>query len=115
MMYFNNRGNYRVYGPGCSMFGCMIALIIMSFIIRGSMVFFFRYFWLIVVLGLIIWVFRKFNTNNSSDSTSTNIQNTTKKSDWSRDFEKNSNTSYHNVEREFEEVDDNDEEEFKDF
>ncbi len=110
MMYFNNRGNYRVYGPGCSMFGCMIALIILSFIIRGSMYLFFRYFWLIVVLGLIIWVFRKFNGNQSSSS---NTSKDTKTSNWSRDFENNSNTSYHNIDREFEEVDE--EEDFDDF
>lgn len=115
MMYFNNRGNYRVYGPGCSMFGCMIALIIMSFVIRGSMYFFFRYFWLIVVLGLIIWVFRKFNVEKPTDSTTSNNKSNKEKSDWSRDFENNSNTSYHNVEREFEEVDEEDEKDFEDF
>lgn len=115
MMYFNNRGNYRVIGPGCSLFGCAIALIIMSFVIRGSMYFFFRYFWLIVVLGLIIWVFRKFNGKKSTGSYTNNTEGTNKKPDWSRDFENNSNTSYHNVDRQFEEVDEDDEEEFKDF
>lgn len=84
----------------------------MSFVIRGSMYFFFRYFWLIIVLGLIIWVFRKFNGNNSPDSTTNKTQKTNKKSDWNRDFENNSNTSYHNVERQFEEVDEDDEQDF---
>lgn len=114
-MYFNNRGNYRVYGPGCSLFGCMIALFIISFVIRGSLYFFFRYFWLIIVLGLIIWVFRKFNEKKSPGPTASNKKSTNNKSSWNRDFENDSNTSYHNMEREFEEVDEDDDEDFNDY
>ena len=106
MMYVNNRGNFRVYGPGCSLFGCLIGLIIFSLIIRGSLYFFFRYFWLIIVLGLVIWAFRKLSNKNDKRSANHKKNTNGSKSDWHRDFENRTNTSYHNIDREFEEVDD---------
>lgn len=114
LMYFNNRNNSRYYGYGCSFFSLMIGMMVLSLIIRGSLIFFFRYFWLILALGAVVWIFRKFihkdeNTPNDSGSGHSGHHN-----DWGRDFENRKNTSYHNFDREFEEVDEDDDE-FEDF
>ena len=106
-MYYHNRGNQQFYGTGCSLFGCMIALIILSFIVRGRLYLFFRYLWLIILLGVIVWVFRKFKGNGQNSSTYKNDSQSSGQ-DWHRDFENRENTSYHNIDREFEEVDDED-------
>ena len=68
----------------------------------------FEYFWLIIVLGLVVWVFRKFFKPEDKKPESTEQQ----KKSWDRNFENRKDTSYHNYEREFEEVDDEDEENF---
>lgn len=107
-MNYNNRNNPRIYTSGCSIFGCLIALFIFSLVIRGSFYLLFEYFWLIIILGLVVWVFRIFihpknnNTNNTRQ----------RKKNWDRNYEKRKDTSYHNIEREFEEVDDEDEDNF---
>ncbi|HLR89229.1 MAG TPA: hypothetical protein VK042_05840 [Atopostipes sp.] len=116
-MYFNNRNNPRVYGYGCSFLGCFIGLMFLFFIIQGSFYIFFEYFWLIILLSLIIWVFRKFIRPNNKRNPNNKTRN--QKQDWHRDFESRDNTSYHNFDRDFEEVDEDEEneedDEFKDF
>lgn len=117
-MNYNNRGNQQIYGTGCSLFGCLIALLIFGFIVRGSIFFFFRYFWLIIVLGVVIWVFRKFIHSNNDNSNSSNNQQGRRRQDWHRDFENRRDTGYDNFDRDFEEVDedeDNQDDEFSDF
>lgn len=112
-MYFNHRNNPRMYGSGCSIFGCFLGFFVLMFLIQGSFYLLFEYFWLFILLGIIIWVFRKFTHNqNKRDSDRTS---SSKKSDWNRDFENRKTTSYHNIERDFEEVDEDEEDEFKDF
>ncbi len=116
-MNYNNRGNQQIYGTGCSLVGCIVGLLILGFIIRGSIFFFFRYFWLILILGIVVWVFRKF-VHTGNDSNTSRDQRERRGQDWHRDFENRQNTAYHNIDRDFEEVDEEDEEnedEFKDF
>lgn len=108
-MYFNNRGNRQYYGSGCSIFGCILGFFLLISVIQGGLYLFFRYFWVILLLGLVIWFFRQW-TNKSSQSRK---NNTTKQKDWHRDYENRKNTSYHNIDREFEEIDEEDE--FEDF
>lgn len=114
-MNYNNRGNQRIYGTGCSLFGCLIVLLFLGFVVRGSLFFFFRYFWLILVLGVVVWVFRKFVHSDNSDADASRNQQENSKQNWQRDFENRKNTGYHNIERDFEEVDQEDDDEFKDF
>lgn len=110
-MYFNYRGNRQVYGPGCSVFGCILGLFLIFSIIQGGLYLFFRYFWVIVLLSLAIWFFRTW-TNNKNNTKGKEKDNRDKQ-DWHRDFENRKDTSYHNLDRDFEEVDDEDE--FDDF
>lgn len=102
-MYFNYRGNRQVYGRGCSVFGCVLGLFLLISLIQGGLYLFFRYFWVIVLLSIVIWIFRKF-TNNKNKSREQNT-NRTQNQDWHRDFEQRENTSYHNLDRDFEEID----------
>lgn len=112
-MYFNNRNNQQVYGYGCSFAGCLLFLILASFLIRGSLFIFFRYFWVILLIGVIVWIFRNVV---HSDGNSNEEDQTGKRSNWQRDFENRNDTGYHNVDRDFEEVDEEEEEdEFSDF
>lgn len=107
-MNYNNRNNPRVYYSGCSLFGCLTALFMFSILIQGSFYLLFEYFWLIIVLGLVVWVFRKFFKPETKKPENTNKQ----KKSWDRNFENQKDTSFHNLEREFEEIDDEDEEKF---
>ena len=115
-MYFNNNNNRPGnFGFGCSFLGFFIGLMILSLIIRGSFYLFFKYFLMIVLLAIVVWVFRRFigKNNNSNQS---DYKNGDSRKDWHRDFENRKNTSYHNFDRDFEEVDEDEEdEEFKDF
>lgn len=105
-MYFNNRNRRETSVYGCSSTSLIIGLIIVALIIFGSLFFVFRYLGLIIALGLVVWIFRKvFGKNKMKSSTKTESEERDTKS-WSRDFEKKENTSYDNFEREFEEVDD---------
>lgn len=108
IMNYNNRNNPRIYYSGCSLFGCISALFIFSILIRGSFYLLFEYFWLIIVLGLVVWAFRKFFKPEREKPDNTEQQ----KKSWDRNFENRKDTSYHNFEREFEEVDEEDEENF---
>lgn len=108
IMNYNNRNNPRVYYSGCSLFGCLTALFMFSILIQGSFYLLFEYFWLIIVLGLVVWVFRKFFKSETKKPENTNKQ----KKSWDRNFENQKDTSFHNLEREFEEIDDEDEEKF---
>lgn len=112
-MYFNNRNNPRVYGYGCSFLGCLISFMVLFFIIQGSFYLLFKYFWMIILLGIIVWVFRKFVGPNNKSNSNSPTQNS--KKEWHRDFENRKNTSYHNFDRDFEEVDNEEDDEFKDF
>lgn len=114
-MYYNNRGNQQFYGTGCSLFGCLFALIIGSFVLQGSLYLFFRYFWVILLLGIIIWAFRRFTGNDEPNTDTRNDERFSQKQDWHRDFENRKNTSYHNVDRDFEEVEEEEDDEFTDF
>lgn len=100
-MNFNNRNKQLIYGYGCSMLGLFLGLTIISLIIRGSLIFLFRYFWLILILGAVVWVFRKYIIKDNSQTTRSNDKN-----NWQRDFENRENTSYDNIKRDFEEIDD---------
>jgi len=116
---FNNRGYQQYYGTGCSMLGCFIMLLVLGFFISGSIFFFFRNFWLILILGVVIWLFRKFITSDN-DADGPNNQRRRRGQDWRRDYENNDKTGYDNVDRDFEEVDDeetedDDDDEFNDF
>ena len=116
-MNYNNRENQQIYGTGCSLLGCIVGLLILGFIIRGSLFFFFRYFWLILILGIVVWVFRKFIQTDNRSNVSRN-QRERRGQDWHRDFESRQNTAYHNIDRNFEEVDEEDKDdndEFKGF
>jgi len=109
-MYFNQRNNSRMYGNGCSTLGCIAGFFLLMLLIQGSFYLLFEYFWFIILLGIIVWIFRKFTKNRNKENPSSHSSDN--KSNWSRDFESRKNTSYHNIERDFEEVD---EDEFKDF
>lgn len=111
-MYFNNRNNRNSWGFGCSILSLFLGLMIISMLIRGSLIFFFRYFWLIVALAIVVWVFRKIIRRNKKDTPPNNHQG--QRRNWQRDFENRNDTSYHNIDRDFEEVDENDDE-FDDF
>lgn len=110
-MNFNHRGNPRVYTTGCSSIGCLLGVFIMISLIQGGLYFFFRYFWAFVLIGVVIWFFRQWNSNQSR--TKHNSKQSQSRNTWHRDFEDKENTSYHNIERDFEEVDE--EEDFNDF
>lgn len=112
-MYFNNRNNPRVYGYGCSFFGCLLSLMILFFVIQGRFYILFKYFWLIILLGIVVWVFRKLIRSNNNRNSNNKTQNS--KKEWHRDFEDRKNTSYHNFDRDFEEVDNEEDDDFKDF
>lgn len=113
-MYYNGRNNQRYYGFGCSMFSLILGLIIFSMIIRGSLYFFFRYFWLIVALAVVVWVFRKITRKNQPTSRRSDSNPRGGKSNWNRNFENQEDTSFHNLDRDFEEIDEDDDE-FDDF
>lgn len=110
-MYFNNRNHQTGFSMGCSIFGCLAMLLLASLIVRGSLYFFFRYFWLILVLGAIVWVFRRFV---HTDDNSHEQDESPKRPNWNRDFENRSDSGYHNIERDFEEIDEEDDD-FNDF
>lgn len=105
-MYYNNQNRPKTSVYGCSSTTLIIGLIAIALIFGGGLFIVLRYFGLILALGIVIWFFRRFimtddrNKTSSSESPSNN---------WSRDFEKNKNTSYDNIEREFEEIDEEDE------
>jgi predicted lipid-binding transport protein (Tim44 family) len=120
-MNYNNRGNRQIYGTGCSFFGCLIAILFFGFILRGSIFFFFRYFWLILIIGVVIWGFRKFVQSDDDNDRQNQQQNNRQSRNWSRDFENRQDTGYDNFDRDFEEVDEEDsqnndeDDEFSDF
>lgn len=116
-MNFNNRGNQQFYSTNCSIFGCLFTTIIISFLIRGGITFLIKNFWLILALGLVIWIFRTFIRPDRPSSPSLKNEGQNRGDNWNRDFEQNKDTAYHNIERDFEEIDEVDEEdeEFKDF
>ena len=102
-MYYNNQNRPKTSVYGCSSSALMISLFILFLVFSGGLFFIFRYFSLIIVLGIVIWFFRKFIMKDESQSKSSDRP---KSNNWSRDYEKNQDTSYDNIDREFEEVDD---------
>lgn len=108
-MYFNNNNRPGTFGFGCSFLGLFIGLMILSLIIRGSFYIFFKYFWMIVLLAIVVWVFRRFIRKGNNGNRSS-YKKFVSKNDWHRDFENRKNTSYHNFDRDFEEVDDDEKE-----
>lgn len=112
-MNYNNRGYSSFDRSGCSIFGLLATMIIIGLVIRGGMYFLFKNFWLIVVLGVVIWAFRKFV--NPTNKSSNNTKSQGNRQNWNRDYENRKDTAYHNVDRDFEEVDDDDDDEFSDF
>lgn len=111
-MYFNNRNRTQTSVYGCSSTSLVIGLIIVALMIFGGLFFIFRYLGLIIALGLVVWIFRKFFGKDKKDSPTKNESTGPRMKSWSRDYEKEEDTSYDNLEREFEEVDDD---EFDDF
>lgn len=101
-MYYNNQHRPKTSVYGCSSTTLTFGLIILALILSGSLFFIFRYFSLILVLGVVIWFFRKFIMKDDKQKKSSDRPKT---NNWSRDYEKNKDTSYDNIEREFEEVD----------
>lgn len=71
--------------------------------IFGGLFFILRYLGLIIALAFVVWIFRKFFKMTNEESKS---RDQTKRGSWSRDFEQKKETPYDNIEREFEEVDD---------
>ena len=64
-MYYNNNNNRPgTFGFGCSFLGLLIGLMILSFIIRGSLYIFFKYFWMIVLLA-IVWILKIYMNNDN--------------------------------------------------
>ena len=108
-MNFNNKDQPRIYVSGCSFLGCILAFVLFNFIIQGSLYLVFEYFWLFLVLGVVVFVFRRLFKSKKGNRANTEEEK--KKTDWHRDFENRDSTSYHNFEREFEEVDEEDIEE----
>lgn len=102
-MYYNNRNRPKTSVYGCSSTTLTLGLIMIALIFSGGLFFIFRYFGLILALGIIVWFFRKFIMKDNGKKQSSKE---TKSDNWSRDFEKNEDTSYDNIDREFEEVDD---------
>lgn len=102
-MQFNNQNRPQTSVYGCSSNTLLIGFIIMALLISGGLFFILRYFGLILALGIVIWFFRNFIMEKHKKTKSTT---NTKESRWGRNFENNQNTSYDNIEREFEEVDD---------
>ena len=110
-MYYNNNNNRPgTFRFGCSFLGLLIGLMILSFIIRGSLYIFFKYFWMIVLLAIVVWIFRRFIVNNDNGKQS-RYKNVDSTKDWHRDFDNRKNTSYHNIDRDFEEVDEEEDDE----
>lgn len=105
-MFFNNQNRPQTSVYGCSSTSVFIVLILLALMVFGGLFFFFRYFGLIIALGVIVWLFRKFVKKDNKDSGRRKKNKRFKKTSWSRDFEDKKNSSYDNIEREFEEVDD---------
>lgn len=105
-MDFKNQNRTQTSVYGCSSTSLFVFLAILSLMIFGGLFFILRYLGLIIALGLVIWIFRKaFRKDTANAQTK---KQTTRTNNWSRDFEKSEDTSYDNVEREFEEIDDED-------
>lgn len=114
-MFYRNRGGPIFYNTGCSTFGCLAVFFIFSFLVGGGLVLFFRYFWLILLLGIIVWLFRKFTGQNENSSSRPTGNHQQRRQNWHRDFENKKETSYDNINREFEEIDDEEDNDFNDF
>lgn len=108
-MYFNKQNRPRTSVYGCSSTSLILLLVLGALMIFGGFFFIFRYLGLIIVLGLVIWLFRKFINRDKNQSSETKQQHKMKGNPWSRDFENEEESSYDNLEREFEEVDEEDE------
>lgn len=102
-MYYNNQNRPRTSVYGCSSTTLIFVLIIIVLLLSRGLVFILRNLPLILVLGLVIWFFRKFIMKNGGQTKSSGGSKST---NWSRDYESNQDTAYDNIEREFEEVDD---------
>ena len=114
-MFYRNRGGPVFYSTGCSTIGCLLLFFVFSMLIGQGIVFFFRYFWLIVLLGLVVWLFRKFTGPNNGE-TSTRKDNTRQNNQtWQREKNQQPGSSYDNISRDFEEVEEEDEQNFNDF
>ena len=67
---------------------------------------------------LSFWVFRNFVNSDKNGSNASRDQQGRRRQNWQRDFENKNDTGYHNTDRNFEEVDeeeDKDDDEFNDF
>ena len=114
-MFYRNRGGPVFYSTGCSTIGCLLLFFVFSMLIGQGIVFFFRYFWLIVLLGLVVWLFRKFTGPNNGE-TSTRKDNTRQNNQtWQREKRQQPGSTYDNISRDFEEVEEEDEQNFNDF
>ncbi len=111
-MYFDNRNRPQTSVYGCSSSSLMLGLVLLFFVMGGSLFLVFRYLGLIIALGIVVWLFRKIVNKNETNYSEPKAGKRPKSGSWSRDFEQKENTSYDNLERDFEEVDDD---EFNDF
>lgn len=105
-MYYNNQNRPKTAVYGCSPITLIFSLIMLVLLLSNGLVFILRNLPLILVLAIVIWFFRKFIMRDENDPKSSDRPKT---NNWSRDYEKNQDTSYDNIEREFEEVDDDEE------
>ena len=114
-MFYRNRGGPVFYTTGCSTIGCLLLFFVFSMFIGRGIVFFFRYFWLIVLLGLVVWAFRKFTGSNTDETTTRRDQTQQNKQTWRQESQQRPDSNYDNISRDFEEVDEEDEQDFNDF
>lgn len=104
-MYFNDRNRPQTSVYGCSSTGLAIGAMLLILMIFGGLFLVLRYLGLIIALGLVVWLFRKFLKKDTVDSSQSQTKGSETRS-WSRDFERKENSPYDNEERDFEEIDD---------
>ena len=114
-MFYRNRGGPVFYSTGCSTIGCLLLFFVFSMLIGQGIVFFFRYFWLIVLLGLVVWLFRKFTGPNNGETSSRKDNTRQNNQTWQREKNQQPGSTYDNISRDFEEVEEEDEQNFNDF
>lgn len=102
-MFYRNNNGPAVYSTGCSTIGCLFGFLIFSLVIGRGIVFFFRYFWLIVLLGIVVWAFRRLTSSNSTNTTTRQKK------------PEQPSSTYDNISREFEEIDEEEDQHFNDF
>ena len=110
-MYFDNRNRPQTSVYGCSSTGLIIGAVILLLMVFGGFFLVLRYSGLIIALGVIVWLFRKFLNKDKVDSSQAHTNGPEPKN-WSRNFEKEKNSPFDNEERDFEEIDEDEMDDF---